>query len=283
MLAKLKAILGLVGESSFPEPESISPKPKHVAVIMDGNGRWANSRGLSRVSGHKRGVDSVKSVIKSCIKYDIPVLSLFAFSSENWNRSKSEVDALMDLLADALETQTKKLDENGVRLQLLGDLERFNDRIRSLAKGALAETSDNTKLVLNVCINYGGRWDVLQATKAVAKRVAVGELSVDDIDEETLSAHMSTSGLPDPDLFIRTSGEYRLSNFMLWQAAYAEFHFTDVLWPDFNEEVFAQALIQFTNRDRRYGGAKDKVSKSNSQQKVSLATPLPAEEKLDNA
>lgn len=238
----------------------ITPKPKHVAVIMDGNGRWANSQGLSRIAGHKRGVDSVKSLIKSCIEHEIPYLSIFAFSSENWNRPEAEVKALMELLATALETQVKKLDENGVRLRLIGDLSRFSPRIQSLADEAQSFTEKNTSLVFNVAINYGGRWDVTQACQRLAQKVANGEMQAKEITENRINLELSTAEIPDPDLFIRTSGEYRISNFLLWQAAYSEFYFTDVLWPDFNEDEFTKALIKYTDRDRRFGSAIDKVS-----------------------
>lgn len=241
----------------------ISPKPKHVAVIMDGNGRWANAKGLSRVAGHRQGVNSVKALIKSCVAHDIKYLTIFAFSSENWNRPESEVSALMELLSNALETQVKKLNENGVRLNLIGDLDKFSPRIQELATTAQDETSANTKLHFSVAINYGGRWDITQACQKLAHKVADGELSADQISEQLLSEHLSTSDLPDPDLYIRTSGEYRISNFMLWQAAYSEFYFTDILWPDFNEDAFVEALLQYTDRDRRFGKAKDALTSSN--------------------
>ena len=173
-------------------PVVISPKPEHVAVIMDGNGRWANAHGLSRVAGHKRGVDAVKSLIKSCIEHEIPYLSIFAFSSENWNRPASEVNALMDLLGNALETQTKKLNENGVRLRLIGDLTKLNQSLQKLANEAQAKTSNNTKLVLNVAVNYGGRWDVTQACQKLAQQVANGQITPDQITEETVHRHIST-------------------------------------------------------------------------------------------
>jgi len=237
----------------------ITPKPEHVAVIMDGNGRWANAKGLTRVAGHKRGVDSVRSLIKGCISHEIPYLSIFAFSSENWNRSEDEVNALMDLLIQALETQTKKLNEHGVRLQILGDLSRFSDKIQTLAHTAQRETSGNTKLFLNVAINYGGRWDITQACQRLAKQVESGHISPDEISEERIASELSTSGMPDPDLYIRTSGEYRISNFLLWQAAYSEFYFTDQLWPDFDDDAFTQALLKYTDRDRRFGAAVDKI------------------------
>ena len=273
MLNKLKSMLRLLRKDKPLRPEIISPKPHHVAVIMDGNGRWANSQGLSRIAGHKRGVDSVKSLIKSCIRHEIPYLSLFAFSSENWNRPRSEVDALMDLLTNALETQTRKLDENGVRLQLIGDLSRFSERIRRLAAGAQEKTAGNDKLILNVAVNYGGRWDIAQACRRLAEKAAAGEINAADINEESINRELSTAGMPDPDLFIRTSGEYRISNFLLWQAAYSEFYFTDVYWPDFNEDAFTDALLKFTRRDRRYGNAVDKPDlEKEEKDKIGAAT-----------
>lgn len=249
----------LFGSRKRKRIDSIDPKPKHVAVIMDGNGRWANSQGLSRVAGHRRGVESVKSLINSCIKHEIPTLSIFAFSSENWSRPQSEVQALMEILANGLETQTKKLSENGVCLQFLGDLSRFDDRIQRLAVDAQRQSCTNDKLILNVAINYGGRWDITKACKALAERVDAGELSSHDINEDLINQQLSTSGMPDPDLVIRTSGEYRISNFLLWQAAYSEFYFTDVLWPDFDEQAFEDALLTFTHRNRRFGNAEDAV------------------------
>jgi len=256
----VQALLGLFARGRKNYVPIITPKPKHVAVIMDGNGRWANAQGLSRVAGHKRGVDSVKSLIKSCIQHEIPYLSIFAFSSENWNRPSNEVSALMELLSNALETQTKKLNENGVQLRLLGDLSKFSPRIQKLGKRAQLETSSNDKLVFSVAINYGGRWDITQACQHLAQKVAAGELDPEQIDEAMLGNHLATQDIPDPDLFIRTSGEYRISNFFLWQAAYSEFYFVDTLWPDFDEEAFTEALVKYTHRDRRFGTAKDRVA-----------------------
>ncbi|MDB4512008.1 polyprenyl diphosphate synthase [Arenicella sp.] len=237
----------------------IQSRPKHVAVIMDGNGRWANARGMTRVAGHKQGVNSVKSLIKSCITHEIPYLTIFAFSSENWSRPESEVSTLMDLLATALETQTKKLKEHGTQLKLIGDLTKFNPQIQALADKAQQEVPDQIKLHFSVAINYGGRWDITQACRQVAEKVASGELSPEQITESSIAEQLSTSGMPDPDFYIRTSGEYRLSNFMLWQAAYSEFYFTNILWPDFNEKAFDEALLQYAHRERRFGTANDQI------------------------
>lgn len=246
------------------KPPIITPKPKHVAVIMDGNGRWANAQGLSRIAGHKQGVDSVKRLIKGCLEHEIKYLSIFAFSSENWNRPEKEVGALMELLSNALETQTKKLNENNVRLRLLGDLSKFSLSIQSLAEKAHQETANNTALYFSVAINYGGRWDITQACRQLADKVASGQLQPSEISETLIEDHLSTAGIPDPDLFIRTSGEYRISNFLLWQAAYAEFYFTEVLWPDFDEDAFTDALLKYTHRDRRFGNAVDAVNVTNN-------------------
>lgn len=239
----------------------ISRKPTHIAVIMDGNGRWANAQGLNRIAGHKRGADAVKSLIKSCVEHDIPYLSIFAFSSENWNRPESEVSALMTLLGNALETQVNKLNDNGIRLNLLGDLSRFDDRIQALAVKAQTATAANKTLVFNVAINYGGRWDIRNAVQRLAQKALDGEIAVSDISDAAINNELSTKGMPDPDLFIRTSGEYRISNFLLWQAAYSEFYFTETLWPDFDQQAFNQALIEYSKRDRRFGNAIDKIPK----------------------
>ena len=240
---------------------------------MDGNGRWANAQGLSRVAGHKRGVDSVKSLIKGCIRHEIPHLSIFAFSSENWNRPEKEVLALMDLLSHALETQTKKLNENGVQLRLIGDLSKFSDKIQRQAARAQEETAENTRLIFSVAINYGGRWDITQACQSLARKVQAGDLQADQIDEQMIANALTTADIPDPDLFIRTSGEYRISNFLLWQAAYSEFYFTDILWPDFDEEAFTQALLKYTHRDRRFGNAKDAAPLGETSLPRSLQSP----------
>ncbi len=264
-LQKLRALSILSRQQAPQSIKDLSPKPHHIAVIMDGNGRWANAQGLTRVAGHKRGVEAVKNLIKNCIKNDIRILSLFAFSSENWNRPESEVNALMELLTNALNTQTKKLDENGVQLRLLGDLSRFSSSIQELAARAQNSTQNNHKLILNVAINYGGRWDILQAAKALSQQHAAGEISLDDIDERLFAQHLATADLPDPDLLIRTSGEYRISNFLLWQTAYSEFYFSDVLWPDFDETAFNNALLSYTNRDRRFGLADDSPQKNRSE------------------
>ena len=220
--------------------------PQHIAIVMDGNGRWATRRFLPRVAGHKSGVDSLRRCVRACAARGIAVLTVFAFSSENWNRPRDEVSGLMDLLAMALAREVPQLVKDGVRLRFVGDRARLSAAVRSgLEKGEQA-TSSNTGLVLNVCFNYGGRWDIVQAA---ARLAAQG----DAITEESLGAAMGMGHVPDPDLIVRTGGEQRISNFMLWQAAYSELYFTDALWPDFDEAALDLAIAAFARRERRFG------------------------------
>ena len=227
--------------------------PKHVAIIMDGNGRWATKQGLPRVSGHRAGVESVRSIISTCGELKIPALTLFAFSSENWARPITEVRYLMDLFLSMLKKEVARLHETGVQLRVIGDRSRLSRKLVATIEEAEATTAHNSALALRLAINYGGRWDIVQATKAIAAKVCSGELCADDISEETLSAHLALADLPEPDLFIRTSGEYRISNFLLWQLAYTEMHFATEYWPDFTREHFLDALQAFSRRQRRFG------------------------------
>ena len=233
-----------------PEP---TKTPRHVAIIMDGNGRWAQQRGLPRVSGHKAGVETVRSAVEQSVKTGIQVLTLFAFSSENWRRPPKEVNLLMDLFMMALDREVRRLKRNDVRLRIIGDHTAFSDKLQARIVEAQQSTADCTGLTLQIAANYGGRWDLVQAARGLSEKVNEGFLRPDQITEESLSSGLSTAGLPDPDLFIRTGGEQRLSNFLLWQSAYAEFYFTDVLWPDFDAKEFDKALASFTKRQRRFG------------------------------
>lgn len=227
--------------------------PQHVAIIMDGNGRWAQLQGKGRVSGHRAGVESVRSVVASARKSNVKALTLFAFSSENWQRPEKEVSVLMDLFMYVLTKEVKRLHKHNIRFQVIGDLSRFSDKLqRNIAKSEQL-TSENTGLVLSVAANYGGRWDIAQAAKKLASDVQQGTMTLDDINEETLNAQTCLADLPALDLLIRTGGDYRISNFLLWQAAYAELYFTDILWPDFNEAQFEQAINCFDQRERRFG------------------------------
>ncbi len=226
---------------------------KHICIIMDGNGRWAKKRFMPRFAGHKAGLSTLRKIVSSCVEQDLDVLTIFAFSSENWRRPKKEVNLLMELFATALTREVKKLHENNIQLRIIGDLSAFSDKIRALISDALALTEDNSGLTLNVAANYGGRWDITQATRQIAQKVQNGRLHSQDITEVTIEEHLSLKHLPEPDLFIRTGGEKRISNFILWQLAYCEFYFTDVLWPDFNRKIFQDAVDSFHSRQRRFG------------------------------
>jgi len=234
-------------------------QPRHIAIIMDGNGRWAKKRFLPRFAGHKAGVDSVRRVVKECARRGVEVLTLFAFSSENWRRPKKEVGLLMDLLHTALEREVDKLNENNIRLRFIGDRSAFDSKLQhQLARGEEI-TKDNSGLTLVIAINYGGRWDVTQAVRQIAAKVAAGKINADAVDSELLHEHMSLSGLPEPDLFIRTGGEKRISNFLLWDLAYTELYFTDKLWPEFDIALLDDAISSFLSRERRFGRTSEQV------------------------
>ena len=228
-------------------------RPFHVAVVMDGNGRWAKKRLMPRIAGHKRGVDALRATVQACIDRDIRVLSVFAFSSENWNRPQEEVSGLMDLLGIALTREVPNLHEQGVQLHFPGDWSKLNARVAAGLSDAEKTTAANQKLILNVCFNYGGRWDICQA----ATKVQALGLSV---TEQSMREHLSLGHVPDPDLFIRTGGEMRVSNFLLWQMAYSEFYFSDVLWPDFDARELDVALLAYQQRERRFGRTSEQVS-----------------------
>jgi undecaprenyl diphosphate synthase len=231
--------------------------PSHVAIIMDGNGRWARQRRLPRIAGHKRGVEAVRATVRTCAERGVQFLTLFAFSSENWRRPAEEVSLLMQLFRGALTHEVAKLDRNGIRLRVVGDLSRFDARIRALVDDGERRTAHNQRLTLTIAANYGGRWDILQALSRLAREhpaaVSAG------ISEQALAPYLSMSYAPEPDLFIRTGGEKRLSNFLLWQLAYTELHFTETLWPDFGARALDQAIDSYRRRERRFGRTSDQV------------------------
>ena len=227
--------------------------PRHVAIIREGNGRWAQQRGKMRVFGHKAGVNAVRDAVSVASRLGLSALTLFAFSSENWRRPESEVSALMELFIHVLGGEVKKLHKSNIRLRITGERSRFSSRLQDKVAAAEALTANNTGLILNVAANYGGRWDITQAAAALAVEVQAGHLAPEQIDEDALARHLSTHGLPDVDLLIRTGGDHRISNFVLWQAAYAELYFTPVLWPDFDAVVFSEAIASFASRERRFG------------------------------
>ncbi len=227
--------------------------PTHVAIIMDGNGRWANARGLPRVAGHQRGADSVRVAIESAIKYGVRYLTLYSFSSENWKRPADEVGDLMGLLRRYLRNEINELHQNGVRLRVIGERSDLSSDIVDLIEECEKRTAGNTRLDLIIALSYGGRMEIVNAVKAIVEMSVTGDLSQDQINENLLESYLDTSGIPDPDLLIRTSGEKRISNFLLWQMAYAEFIFLDTLWPDFKEKDFTSAISEFGRRERRFG------------------------------
>jgi undecaprenyl diphosphate synthase len=227
--------------------------PRHVAVIMDGNGRWAEQRGLSRLYGHRVGKDSVRAIVESSRKLGIKYLSLFAFSSENWNRPPREVDGLMALLRKYLASELGKMMRHGIRLLAVGSLRKLPPAVREALRSSIAATRNNTGMTVILAVSYGGREDIARAARAIARSVERGKLAPGQITEETVSEHLGTKGVPDPDLLIRTSGEMRISNFFLWQLAYTEMYVTETLWPDFREREYFQALAFFQQRQRRFG------------------------------
>jgi undecaprenyl diphosphate synthase len=235
--------------------------PQHIAVIMDGNGRWARKRFLPRVAGHKRGMDAVLELVKACVDHNIAYLTLFAFSSENWRRPADEVSFLMSLFIQGLKREVAKLHENNIKLVLIGDRTRFNAELIDQIELSERLTANNTGLTLSIAANYGGRWDILQA---VNKMHMAMPSHVGEFDEEHLASHLAMHYAPEPDLFIRTGGEKRISNFMLWQLAYTELYFTDTLWPDFDESAFNLALASYQKRERRFGRTSEQVSDATS-------------------
>lgn len=239
----------------------LSRLPRHVAVIMDGNGRWAQRRGLNRLEGHRRGKDSVRAVVETSRRLGIPYLSLFAFSTENWQRPRREVSALMNLLRRYLRTELQRMMKNEVRLVAIGDVGRLPVEVRADLERVIAETRDNSRLTVGLCVSYGGREDIVGAARRMAREVAAGRLTPDEITEERFAAGLSTHGFPDPDLLIRTSGEMRISNFYLWQIAYAEIYVTETLWPDFREKELVAALAEYQRRERRFGRTAEQAEK----------------------
>lgn len=234
--------------------------PKHVAIIMDGNGRWAKNKGEHRIFGHMNGVESVRNALVAATEAGVKYLTLYAFSAENWNRPKEEVDALMDLLVNTLVQELTKLNESGVRLKAIGSLSSLPPNCAKTLQEAIERTKDNTEVTLVLALSYGARNEIVEATKKIAELVKNGELNAADITESTFEQQLFTANIPDPDLIIRTSGEERISNFLLWQCAYAEFYFTKTLWPDFNKEAFFKALVEYQSRERRFGKISEQIS-----------------------
>lgn len=233
--------------------------PRHIAIIMDGNGRWAKRQGMARMFGHRQGVETVHRITEAAAELGIEYLTLYAFSTENWNRPKEEVDALMALLVDTIAKETPTLMKNNIRLQTIGDISRLPQATHDKFVACIEQTNQNTGLTLVIALSYSARWELIQAARHIAQAVQHNKMLVEDINEETISAHLTTRDMPDPDLLIRTSGELRISNFLLWQLAYAELYFTDCLWPEFTEEEFYHAIVDYQHRERRFGKTSEQV------------------------
>lgn len=233
--------------------------PQHIAVIMDGNGRWAKNQGKLRIFGHQNGVGAVRAVSEACAELGVKYLTLYAFSTENWNRSQLEVDALMKLLSKTIAEEVKTLNDNNIRLNAIGDLSRLPKYNYDALMKAIKDTKNNDRMTLTLCLSYSGRWEITQAAKQIAEKVKNGELDLEQINENSFSDFLNTNGMPDPELLIRTSGEERISNFLLWQLAYSEFYFTDKFWPDFSKEDLYQSIVDYQNRERRFGKTSEQL------------------------
>ena len=250
-------------QSSAPDLESSSSQnPRHVAIIMDGNNRWAKQRGLRGVEGHKQGAKTVRDTVENCARAGVEVLTVYAFSSENWRRPEDEVNALMNLFLEALADEVPDLHKNGIRLVFIGDLSAFSPELRKRMQEAMDQTADNTQMTFAVAVNYGGHWDIANACKQVAEKVASGELAIDDINPDAVQQYVALGDMPLPDLCIRTGGEQRISNFLLWQIAYSEFYFTDLYWPDFDNAELEKAFSDYRSRQRRFGRTGQQVEAS---------------------
>ena len=242
---------------------NLNKLPKHVAIIMDGNGRWAKKQGFKRVLGHEKGVDAVRNTLEAATELGIETLTLFAFSTENWNRPKFEVDTLMNLLVSSLKKEMNTFQKNNVKLQTIGNIDKLPKKAKRELKESIEITKNNTKIILNLALNYGAREEIVNATRSISKKIVNNDLKIEEIDENIINSHLYTFNLPNVDFLIRTSGEKRISNFLLWQIAYAELYFTDVLWPDFNKEEFYEAILNYQSRERRFGKTSEQIENSN--------------------
>ncbi|MFN8337515.1 MAG: isoprenyl transferase [Saprospiraceae bacterium] len=248
---------------SLKDKINIAKLPKHIAVIMDGNGRWAKTKGQPRVFGHKSGVRSVRDITEAAAELGVEYLTLYAFSTENWSRPSLEVNALMTLLVETVRKELTTLNKNNIRLQAIGDLEGLPSKTRAALLEGIELTKQNNRMTLILALNYSAKWEIIEAVKSIANRVKNGDLEIENIDATLFSNYLTTKDIPDPELLIRTSGEHRISNYLLWQAAYAELYFTPILWPDFSKEHFYSAILDFQNRERRFGMTSEQISKGN--------------------
>ena len=236
--------------------------PQHIAIIMDGNGRWAKKRGLRRIFGHRNGVEAVRESVKAAVEVGVGYLTLYAFSTENWSRPQSEVDALMSLLVEAIVKETEELHKNNVQLKAIGDIKSFPENVRNKLNQSIQYTSNNTGLILSLALSYSSRWEIIEAVKHIANDVTNGDLAIDSISDKVFGNYLTTKDIPDPELLIRTSGEQRISNFMLWQLAYTELYFPEILWPDFRQKHFFDAIIEYQKRERRFGKTSEQINEA---------------------
>ena len=251
--------------------------PKHIAIIMDGNGRWAKKRGLPRVAGHKRGVDTVKEIVEACAEIGVKFLTLYTFSTENWKRPKDEVSTLMRLLLNSLRDRVNELNDNDIRLTTIGNIDALPVAVRKQLEFDIERTKNNKKMVLNLALSYSGRWELLEAIKQITDSAVQGKIKSKDIDEKIVSSFLTTKNIPDPDLVIRTSGEFRVSNFLLWQIAYSEFIITETLWPDFSKFDLYDAIKIFQKRERRFGKVSEQITKNEKEEGPENVQFLPNE------
>lgn len=244
---------------SIKEQIDISRLPKHIAIIMDGNGRWAKKKGMMRIFGHQNGVKAVRDAATYAAEIGVKYLTLYTFSTENWNRPKKEVDALMKLLVETIDKETPTLNKNDIRLNAIGDLQSLPEKSLLQLQKTIKNTAQNKRMTLTLALSYSARWEITDAIKSIVKKAINQEINIEDINQDFISSHLSTSGIPDPELLIRTSGEYRLSNFLLWQIAYTELYFTNKLWPDFRKEDLYEAILDYQNRERRFGKTSEQI------------------------
>jgi undecaprenyl diphosphate synthase len=258
-LAKEEKDLDLKAQNSLKKSGDI---PEHIAIIMDGNGRWARKRGLPRAAGHKQGVETVRDIVKACVGLGVRYLTLYTFSTENWKRPKDEITTLMRLIVKSLQNETNELHANGVRLSTIGNRDSLPDVVRQELEQAVEKTSGNTKLTLNLALSYSGRWEIMEAAKKIGQMVKEGQIRSEDVTESLFSSLLTTKDIPDPDLLIRSGGEFRISNFLLWQIAYSEIFITDVLWPEFKRQHLYEAIKDYQKRERRFGLVSEQISRT---------------------
>ncbi|WP_113663146.1 isoprenyl transferase [Pedobacter nanyangensis] len=245
---------------NFKDQIDISRLPEHIAIIMDGNGRWAKNQGKFRVFGHESGVLSVKDIVEGCVEIGVKYLTVYAFSTENWNRPIEEVNALMELLISTINQEAETLNKNNIRLNAIGDLKSLPQKCIDDLADAMNKTKDNTKCTLTLALSYSAKWEIVEAAKKIAEQVKAGQLGIDQIDEQLFAAKLTTANIPDPELMIRTSGEHRISNYLLWQMAYTELYFTETLWPDFRREHLYEAIVNYQKRERRFGKISEQLN-----------------------